>query len=67
MQAKSANRERLKPLEGQMHLFGELPVAYCRRCRRLLKDPRSRERGLGPSCFQREFRQEDTTNERDDG
>lgn len=37
-----------------MHLFGEPPVMFCRRCHRQLNDPRSRERGLGPTCAKKD-------------
>ncbi len=47
-------REKIKPIDGQRHLFGGCVVKYCSRCRRLLTDGKSIERGLGPTCFRRE-------------
>ncbi|MEZ6068294.1 MAG: DUF6011 domain-containing protein [Planctomycetaceae bacterium] len=41
---------RVRPLPGQLDLFGGLPVAYCRRCGRRLRSPAAIERGLGQTC-----------------
>ncbi|CAK9067371.1 Uncharacterized protein SCF082_LOCUS34116, partial [Durusdinium trenchii] len=45
------NRQRHRPIAGQMSLIGDPPVQYCGGCGRMLKDHRSRQRGFGPHCW----------------
>ena len=35
-----------------MSTFLEKPVVRCKRCNRILKDPRSKKRGFGPECIE---------------
>ena len=42
---------RIKPVNGQLQMFGLPPVLKCGLCHRRLKDERSRKRGYGPVCY----------------
>lgn len=56
--------QKIKPCNGQLSFFGELPVKYCPVCGRRLHSPRSHRAGVGPRCrkHQHEARRNDAIN-----